>query len=948
MKLKNVILLFAMMLGASFAKAQMPQLPVDAQVKIGKLENGLTYYIRHNEEPKNQAAFYIVHKVGSVQEDDNQRGLAHFLEHMAFNGSKHFPAGDVFPFLQRAGVSAYNAETGVDQTYYHLDNVPTTNKAVVDSCLMLLSDWSCGVELTQEEIDKERDVIHGEYRMRDNAVQRIYTRQLGTLYPGSKYADRMPIGLMEVIDNFSPKFLEDYYRKWYHPDIQAVVIVGDIEPDYIEGKIKEYFSDLKNPENETPYELYPVPDNENAIIAIDKDPEQQMVNISVFFKQEVFPYEMRNSVGYYVQDYVKGAVVSSLNQRLQELAMKAECPFTMASVNYGNYLVSKTCDAFSMEIMPKDGCDLEAVQCVMAEVSRMRQHGITAAELSRYAENVSSYMENIYNNRNKQPNEYFAQQYRKNFVEGEPIPGIEVEYELMKSIGSQIPAEVYNEFVKECTESIEKNLVVLAMYPEKEGVRVPSAEEMKAAIAAGHSAQMEAYVDEVNDAPMIDVMPKPVKIKKQEQADFGFTKWTLGNGANVYFKKTDFSDNTITMKAVSKGGTNKLSAEDAPVFAGFYNPNSGVTIPFFDIAMSSTGLGNMTEIELAKKLTGKKAAVNPTMDDKSESLKGASTVKDLRTLFELTYLRFQEPSNDVDGYNNIIGQLNMVLPQLDAMHDVIQKDSCDNTVYNHNPYHQLIHASTLLKLDYERVRQIYRERYQNAGDFDFYFSGPINEDSLRLYVEQYIAPLKAQKKREDYAEKSLGLFNGHVENNYTCPMPNADATEAQVNVTWMAEIPYTLKNEVTVSALGTILSERYFKKIREEGSMGYFAGASGRLSLSSRPNVAIVKGAASVKPEMKDAALKIILEEMEEVAKNGVTDEELKKYREPALTSLHEMMNTDDAWITFLETKNNLGEDVLTGREEAINAVSSDDIKAIVNNYILKQDNRAIITMMPE
>ena len=360
--MKRIFMMAALTLSVFAAKAQLQYeaMPIDEGVRVGKLENGLTYYIRHNEEPKGQAAFYISHRVGSVQEDDNQQGLAHFLEHMAFNGSKHFPAGSVFSFIQRIGVTQFNAETGIDMTYYHLDNAPVTDPVIVDSCLLLLSDWSCQVELTQKEIDQERDVIHGEYRMRDNAQQRMLTKLLPQMYPGSKYSDRMPIGKMEIIDNFSPEFLEAYYQKWYHPSIQAVIVVGDIDENVIEAKIKELFGPLKNPENEAPYELYPVPDNEQAIYAIESDKEQQQTNLLYFFKHPIIPFEMRGTTAYIANQFMQSISLSALNQRLQELTLKADCPLVMAQAADGNYLVSKTCDAFQLTIMPKPGKSAEA------------------------------------------------------------------------------------------------------------------------------------------------------------------------------------------------------------------------------------------------------------------------------------------------------------------------------------------------------------------------------------------------------------------------------------------------------------------------------------------------------------------------------------------------------------------------------------------------------------
>ena len=942
--MKRFFLLAALVVTAFTAKAQqLDVLPIDEGVRIGKLENGLTYYIRHNEEPKGQAAFYIAHRVGSVQEDDNQQGLAHFLEHMAFNGSKHFPAGSVFGFIQRIGVTDFNAETGIDMTYYHLHNAPVTNPVIVDSCLLLLSDWSCQVELTQKEIDQERDVIHGEYRMRDNAQQRMLTKLLPQLYPGSKYSDRMPIGKMEIIDNFSPDFLEAYYKKWYHPSIQAVIVVGDVDVDHIEGKIKELFGPLKNPENEAPYELYPVPDNEQAIYAIESDKEQPQNTLNYYFKHAPIPMEMRGSTAFIANLFMKSIVASCLNQRLQELALKADCPFVLARVSDGQYLVSKTCDAFGLTIMPKPGKDAEATKAVMTEIARVQQHGFTAGEIQRATDEFVAGVEAIYNNRDKQPNGYWAQQYLSHFLMGDAIPNVETELQVYKMLASQLPAEVYQQYLQQLTQSTERNFVLMGMCSETDK---PAAADLKQAVAEGITAQTEAYVDEDNGQPLIAELPKPVKVKKVAQAPFGYTQWQLANGANVYFKKTDFSDDEINLQAVSKGGTNLLSDDKAPLTSIFLNPQTGQRFYLLDIIAGETGIANLTGTQLKKKLAGKKVGVEISMGEHVDGLKGISTVKDMRTMFELINLRFQGASNDPDACENILSQLEMLMPQLDAMHALVQADSVQNLLFNHSPRKQFLHASTRQKVNYDMVRQAINERFQSAGDFDFIFTGAINEDSLRLYVEQYIAPLPGLKKRE--AKKDLGInpIKGVHESVYTCKMQNADASEVIVNVRWAFDDKYTLKDAVTAYALGSVLSDRYFRKIREDNSMGYSAGANAKVSSGFNPSYAVT-ASANIKPECKDQCLEIIYNEMELLAKNGVTEEELKTYKEPALTNFAQTQRDNSYWTDVLATYLLDNIDGNTGKDELIKGITSADLQKMAEK-LLKSGNRVTVVMTPE
>ena len=933
-KLKKLLLVLVAAISLPAAAQQMPPLPVDPAVKIGKLDNGLTYYIRHNEEPKGQANFYIAQKVGAVQENDDQRGLAHFLEHMAFNGSTHFPGNSLIKYCEKIGVKFgqnLNAYTAADETVYNIDNVPVADTNNVDSCLLILSDWSGRLLLEPEEIDKERGVIHEEWRMRSSASQRIFERNLPTIYPGSKYGERMPIGLMEIIDNFTPEFLRAYYEKWYHPSLQGIVVVGDIDVDYVEGKIKEYFSDLKNPENEAAYELYPVPDNDTAIYVIDKDKEQQQTIIEVMFKHEIVPFELRGTFAYLAQNYLTHIISSVLNERFDDLAQNADCPFIGAGCSDGKYILSKTCDAFTVYLVPKPGQDAEAVKAVMTEIARARQHGFTSTEVQRAVDEYMSQLEKIYTNRDKQKNSFYCPQYVRHFLEGDAIPDVETEYQIMQMISQQLPAEMFGQALPEMIAEVEKNFVFLAMYPEKDDVVIPTAADMRAAVEAGFNAQTEAFVDEVNNDPLISKLPKPVKVQKEEAADFGYTKWTLKNGANVYFKKTDFNDAQVIMAARSKGGIGKIETEDM------------ANAQLFDGVIAQTGIGSFTGTEFTKKLAGKQAGVNVNLNEFQDRLDGSATPKDLRTLFELTYLRFQEPSNDVDGYNNLMSMLRSQLANIEKSPDKAFSDSVSVTLYNHNPRKQSLKLADLDKVSYERIRQIYRERFQSAGDFDFFFTGNFDEDSLRCYVEQYIAPLKKIKKREEFTDRGVRYSKGQVENRFRREM---ETPQANIIVFWNGETEYTLKKDVAMSALASALSERYLKSIREDGGMAYSVGASGSLNYGLFDQY-VLQVYCPVKPAMMDEALKLMQQGIEEIAKDGVTDEELNKFKEFELKELGENLRNNGFWQNLIVGKTVWGHDDLTGYEEAIKSVSSDDVKAFVNDVLLKDFNRAIITMLP-
>lgn len=916
-------------------EAGLPPLPVDKEVRIGTLPNGLTYYIRHNEKPKGQVNFYIAQKVGSVQEDDNQRGLAHFLEHMAFNGSKHFPNdGQLIKYCESIGVKFgenLNAYTSTDETVYNIDNVPVRGNNV-DSCLLILADWSGGLLLTQDEINKERGVIHEEWRMRSSAVMRILERRLPELYPGSKYGHRMPIGLMEIIDNFSPEFLRAYYKKWYRPDLQGVVIVGDINVDEVESKVKSILGAVVMPANAAEYETYPVPENAQPIYVIDKDKELTVASISFMYKTDPMPEEMRGTLGELMQNYVLSIATQGINARLSELSQKADCPFLNASVGYENYLIAKTADCFSVSLTPKPGQDAAAVTAVMAEIQRAAKFGLSTSEVKRASENFISSLETIYNNRTKQDHNFYTSQYVRHFLEKKGIPSVEDEFEAYKMLASMINAEAVNEAIKELTAEHEKNFVFLGMYPDNASTKVPTVTEMQSAIAAGINAKIEAYVDNVKAGPLVAKLPKKGKIVKTQAADFGYTEWTLSNGAHVFFKKTDFNDAQVIFSASSFGGLSKIAEKDLA--------NARLIEP----VMESAGWGGFTATELEKKLTGKQASVSAGLSDYSESLSGSATPKDLRTLFELIYLRFQRPMNDADAYRTTINTLRTALENADKNPQKAFGDSIRHTLFGNNPRKAQLKVADLDQANYDKIKQLYAERFSKGGDFDFYFTGAINEDSLRVFTEQYLAALPGVKQRETYNKLNLEARKGVVENRFERQMETPQAMLIQY---WQGDHPYSMKESQVVETFASILTKRYLKSIREDGGMAYNVGASGSLNYGVKDKYTI-QVFAPFTPEKVDSVLLLMDQGLHEIAKDGVTDEELSEVKKFEHKNYEEAQRSNGYWQGLIRAKNVWKQDNRKNYLETLDAVTSDDIKQFVNNVLLRDKNRATIIMLPK
>lgn len=934
LNLLMLLLVAAVCLPAFRATAQqMPELPMDQAVRYGKLPNGLTYYIRHNKLPENRANFYIAQRVGSVQEDDNQRGLAHFLEHMCFNGTNNFPGNSLIKYCESIGVKFgqnLNAYTSTDETVYNIDNVPV-NDSNVDSCLLILHDWADGLILDSAEIDKERGVIHEEWRMRSSASQRIFERNLPALYPGSKYGHRMPIGLMEIIDNFKPDFLRAYYEKWYRPDLQGVIVVGDIDVDKVEARIKEIFSPIRMPENPAAYETYPVPTNAEPIYVIDKDKEQRQGVILIDFKHDPLPAEYKNTPVYMSMKYVVGLTTACLNARLNELSQKPDCPFIGAGCSDGNYIMSKTMDAFEIYILPKTGQDAAAVQAVMQEVERAARFGFTGSEVFRAKEEFINGLEKIYDNRDKQEHDFYVQQYVRHFLEGDPIPDLETEFNIYKMMAAQVPAEAASQMFKEMTASTDSNFVLLAMYPEKDDVKIPTVDEMKQAVAAAKAAQLEAYVDNVKNEPLIASLPKKGKVAKEEAAPFGYTCWTLSNGAKVYFRQTDFNNSEVRFAARSLGGKSKVADKDL------------VNLELLEDVMSSTGLGNFTAVELEKKLAGKQASVKASLGQVTEGLSGQSTPKDLRTLFELIHLRLSAPANDVDGYNNCMAFLKSQLENVEKVPEAAFSDSIKATLYGHNPRVKRIKLADLAQADYPTIQKIYSERFGTAGDFDFFFTGAFDKDSLRAFTEQYIASLPAAKKRESFIDLKIRPVKGVVDNRFVRTM---ETPKGNILQAWTGELPYTMKNAAVVDALGQILTQRYLKSIREEGSMAYSVGAMGRADYGVTEDY-VIQVYCPVKPAKADSALVLMEQGILDIARDGVTAEELDKVKQFELKTYADNQRQNAYWEDLIIAKSVWNKDQQTGYEDTIKNLTSDDIKAFVNNVLLKQKNRVTVTMLP-
>ena len=937
---RTFVALMLMLMAFSFntIKAQDMSIPVDDQVRIGKLDCGLTYYIRHNDYPEHRVNFYIAQRVGSIQEEESQRGLAHFLEHMAFNGSEHFngEGKGIIDYTRSLGVNFggdLNAYTSIAETVYNINDVPSTRQSAIDSCLLILKDWSNGLLLTDEEIDKERGVIHEEWRLGQSAQMRMLERQLETLYPDSKFGKRLPIGLMSVVDNFPYKDLRDYYHKWYRPDNQALVIVGDVDVDHIEAKIKEMYAGLTLDPNAAQVTPEPVPDNEQPIIVVDKDKEQQYSEVSVMFKHEPFPDEMKGNISYLVVDYMMDLAGDMLGQRLSDLAQEPDCPFDMAECYDYDYILANTMDAFNIEVMPKEGKTEAATQAVITEALRAAQHGFTASEYQRASDEYMSRLEKQYNNRDKISNENYGRQYCSNYLDNEPIPSIETRYQLMGMIAPNLTVDMVNQVLPELITTDGKNLVIVNFNQEKEGAVYPTVEGLRAAYDAAIAAPIEAYVDNVKNEPLMTTMPKKGKItKERENTTLGYKELELSNGARVVLKKTDFKQDEVRMSAFQRGGQSLYGEKDWP------------NLQMMSSLSGITGVGNFSNSELQKALAGKQVSVFLNVGSHTDELTGNSTVKDLETMFQLIYLNFTDLNKDEKKFNQVMSLMETQLKNKDLMPEMALSDTLQYLISNRSWRNKPFNVEDLKQVSLDRILEIAKERTANAANYTFTFVGNIDEAVIRPLIEQYIASLPAKKGIKTNWVNDYDMPKGQVINHFTRKMESPK--EYEVIIWHNNDLPHTLENEVKTDMLGQVLSRVYLQKIREDAGAAYSTQAMGQTDMAGDQPMTMVLAVCPVNPEFEELALNIMNDEMKNAC-NEVDATALTEAIEQMIKDYNTNIKENYFWINVIQEYLMHGYDGITGYEQIVKAQTPATIAEFARQ-LYGAGNKIEIVMAPE
>lgn len=929
--------IMALMLCASFAPAnaqQIPQLPADTAVIKGVLPNGLTYYIRHNDTPKGQADFHIAQKVGSVLEEDHQRGLAHFLEHMCFNGTKNFPGNSLISYLESIGVkfgSNLNAYTSTDETVYKITNVPTARTEVTDSVLLILHDWANELLLEPAEIDKERAVIHEEYRQSNVGTMRILSQLMPTIYPDSKYAYRLPIGTLEVIDNFPYQALRDYYEAWYRPDQQGIVVCGDIDPVRTEQVIKEMFSDIEMPANAPERVYFPVPDTPGTIYAIGADKEQTNAMTYLMFKQDVVPAELRNTQVFLVYNYLKSMISSMLNARFQEMMSKPETPFAVAQCSMDQYMMSSTEDMFAVIGVAKDGNIANTLQCIYREVLRAKRGGFTQTEYDRARAEYLASLEKTYNNRSSLENYAYTNDMIRNFIDGTPMLSVELEYQIMSQLAQMIDINSINATFSELV--TDDNRVVLCMLPDS--APMPSEAELDSVMKSVDAEEIEVFTDNVRTDPLIPQLPEPGTITATAPFDEfeGTTIWTLSNGAKVYLKKTDFKQDEIIFSATAPGGLSQVYTTTTP--------SNGLALKLFEGAY---GIGAYSNADLQKYLTGKKAGISPSFSLYETSMSGSSTPKDLPTLMELIYGYFTSVSYPADEFEATRSLYHGVIQNQEASPEFVFQKDLTKTLFK-SPYLQQLTAADLEACTREGIEALVRSRFTDASQWSFVFVGNFDEAQLRTLCEQYIATLPSagsEPKRILNADPEYQIVRGSGVSTYTTAMETPQTWCAIIE---SATVDFNSSNAKMASIAGQILSARLLKTIREEMGAVYSIGAQGDMDAQKGLNASIIT-AFPMNPEMKEKVLESIEAEFKAMAEE-ITPEELNKVKEYMVKNYAERMEQNHPWASYLTRWILTGQNMISNAQEEVNAITTSDIQKFMKN-MNKQKNYRVVILDPQ
>ncbi|MCR5325912.1 MAG: insulinase family protein [Bacteroidales bacterium] len=932
--MKKVLIFAAALFFAAIASAQTP-LPNDPEVKTGKLDNGLTYYIRHNDKPAQRAEFYLATHAGAILETPDQDGLAHFLEHMCFNGLKNLPGKQMLEYLQSIGAEFgrnINAGTGVESTQYMLNNIPVTREGIIDTCLLVMHDYSHFVLCEQQEIDDERGVILEERRTRRNASWRMYEQNKKYMYKDSKFADCSLIGSQENLETFKRESLVNFYHSWYRPDNQAIIVVGDIDPDQILAKIQKLFTDIPAPETPLNKPVIKVPDNKEPIVGIVTDPETPSSEVTILWKSEPLPREMANTDIAFMTDLLKDIVAEVMSERFQEITSKPNAPFLGGALMCSQ--ICETCDVVYGEVAFKEGEVEPALKAFYTEVEKMKRFGFTDSEVQRAKDEIISRYEKRAQGADSRKNAEFVNPIISNFLNNTPYMVPAQEAQLAKGILQMLPAQAINQVVGQLI--TDDNMVVLYNGPEKEGLANPTEAQLLDIISGVKASEIAANAEEKIDSQFIDPATlKGAKVKKVRSLAKGITEWTLANGVTVAFLPTEFKKDQVLFRLSMEGGKSLIATEDLPSFED----------NLWSLFQSNTGVSKFNSATTKKMLSGKQASAGPYIGSVRHGISGSCQPKDLETAFQLLYLNFVDPRFDADEYNVGKQQIEAVLPNLSNTPNFKLQQEMTKALYGGNPRAIMINEDILAKADISVVERNYRKLFASAKGAKVIIVGNVDPETLKPLVEKYIGSLPKKGKALKMTDTGERFVQGQVEDAFKVDMQTPKTTVLQVYNNY--DVKYSVAEEVNLDAAKYILDMIYTDTLRE--SEGGTYGASTGSSLEKFPvDHAVIQVYFDTNPTSADKLRSIAKDELRKFAEQGPTEEQMTRVRENFKKNLPERRIQNNYWMTVISSIYTYGiADFDAEYEAAVNALTPESIRAAAAK-VLASGNLLEIVMSPD
>ena len=930
--MKRLFIFIAAIFAAAMAFGQTP-LPNDPAVRTGKLENGMTYYIRHNDQPAQRAEFYLATDVGAFQEDDDQDGLAHFLEHMCFNGTKNFPGKTLLEWLQSIGAEFgrnINASTGFEQTQYMLNNIPVVRESIIDSCLLVLHDYSHFVTNDPAEIDAERGVILEEKRTRNDASWRLFEKSLPYYYGDTPYARRTLIGGEEQLKTFKYESLTRFYETWCRPDLQAVIVVGDVDVDQVENKIKTIFADIPAAVNPQPKVLHKIPDNVEPIIGILTDPEMTSSSIEVMWKSEPMPKELMNTDVAFMMDLIKMYVRLIMSERFTDITSQPDAPFLGGSFYISN--LCNSCDATTGSVSFKEGDAVNAFTAFMTELEKMKRFGFTEGEVQRAKDNIISNYERRVEAAPTRKNAEFVYPLLYNFYDNEPYMEPEMELQLVQMVCSQLNAALLSQVTAQLL--TDENMVILYNGPEKAGLTNPTEEEIKAVLAAVKNAEITANAEENLNEPFISGELKGSKVKKEGQTIYGATEWTLKNGVKVVVLPTQYKQDQILFNLSMDGGMSLVSTEDKVSFED----------NIWALFQSNAGISKFSGTQVPKMLAGKNLSVSPYIGGTKHGVSGSSTPKDFETALQIAYLYFADPRFDEKEYETGIQQIKAILPNIANNPQFIFQNEMNKILYGNNPRVVELNDETLAKANLATIERVYRELFKDAAGATLRIVGNVNPDEIKPLVEKYIGSIAKGKKADKVnKDNTISIIKGKVDETVKIAMETPKSTVLQVYTAYM---PVDTKTEVALEVANYVLDMIYTKTIREDegGTYGVGTAMVGQREPEER---VVIQISFDTNPEQAPKLRELAIKGLKELAENGPELEKFNMAIENFKKNIPETRISNSYWMSNISEYLDHGYDYDAEYEAAVNSVTPEDVKAVLQ-AVLAQNNLIEITSAPK